>query len=134
MPGPTRTIPPGRCTPALVEKPDKLINYWLCYNGNMISDKLRVPAHQIASFCQENHIRSLAIFGSFVRNDYGPESDVDVLIDFEPGYTPGFDFFLIEAELSELLGHRVDLQTTSFLSPEVRQSALSEAVTVYEQA
>ena len=100
----------------------------------MNQDEILIPYQLIESYCQKNHIRSLAIFGSFVRNDYGPKSDMDILVDFEPGYTPGFDFFSIEAELSELLGHKVDLQTTSFLSPEVRQSAISEAVTVYEQA
>jgi predicted nucleotidyltransferase len=86
-----------------------------------------------ASFCQAHHIRSLAIFGSYVRTDYRPESDIDVLVDFEPGHVPGFDFFSLEAELSRLLGRKVDLQTTSFLNPAFRQSALSEAVTVYEQ-
>ena len=100
----------------------------------MNQDKIRIPFQLIESFCQKHHIRSLAIFGSFVRNDYGPNSDLDILVDFEPCYTPGFDFFSIEAELSELLGRKVDLQTTSFLSPEIRQTALSEAVTVYEQA
>ena len=100
----------------------------------MNQDEFLIPYQRIESYCQKHHIRSLAIFGSFVRNDYGPKSDIDVLVDFEPGFTPGFDFFSIEAELSELLGRKVDLQTTSFLSPEVRQSALSEAVTVYEHA
>jgi predicted nucleotidyltransferase len=100
----------------------------------MSVSQIHISRHKIKAFCQKHHIRSLAIFGSFVRNDYGPKSDMDVLVDFEPGYTPGFDFFLIEAELSELLRRKVDLQTTSFLSPEIRQSALSEAVTVYEQA
>jgi hypothetical protein len=69
-----------------------------------------------------------------VREDFGLHSDVDVLVAFEEGYTPGFDFFLIEAELSRLLGRRVDLQTVNFLSAEIRQSALAEAVTAYEQA
>ena len=100
----------------------------------MNQDEILIPYQRIESYCQKRHIRSLAIFGSYVRNDCGPKSDMDVLVDFEPGFTPGFDFFSIEAELSELLGRKVDLQTTSFLSPEVRQSALSEAVTVYEQA
>jgi predicted nucleotidyltransferase len=100
----------------------------------MISDKLHVPSQQIASFCQEHHIRSLAIFGSFARNAEKPDSDIDVLVVFEPGHIPGFDFFLLETKLSRLLGRKVDLQTVGFLSPEIRQSALSEAVTVYEQA
>jgi predicted nucleotidyltransferase len=57
-----------------------------------------------------------------------------VLVEFEPDHTPGFDFFLMEAELSQLLGHRADLQTLNFLSPEIRHSVLSEAVPAYEQA
>jgi predicted nucleotidyltransferase len=88
---------------------------------------------QIEAFCQKYHIRRLAFFGSVVRKDFGPHSDVDVLVQFEPGHIPGFDFFLIEAELSKILGRKVDLQTSNFLSPEIRQSALSEAVIAYEQ-
>jgi uncharacterized protein len=106
----------------------------LCYNHNMDPDKLRLPSQLIETFCLSHHIRSMAIFGSFARNDFHPDSDIDILVDFEPGHVPGFDFFLLEAELSRLLGRNVDLQTTSFLSPAIRQSALSEAVTVYEQA
>jgi hypothetical protein len=88
---------------------------------------------EIKAFCQKHHIHSLAFFGSVVREDFGPHSDVDVLVKFEPEHIPGFDFFLIEAELSKLMGRKVDLQTANFLSPEIRQSALSEAVTAYEQ-
>jgi len=94
---------------------------------------INIPAHQIESFCQKHHIRSLAFFGSVVREDFGPQSDIDVLVEFEPGHIPGLDFFTIEAELSQLLGRKVDLQTANFLSPEIRRSALSEAVTAYEQ-
>jgi predicted nucleotidyltransferase len=80
-----------------------------------------------------HHIRSLAIFGSFARNDSKPDSDIDILVEFDPGYIPGYDFFLLEEELSRLLGRKVDLQTPAFLSPGVRQSALSDVVRVYEQ-
>jgi predicted nucleotidyltransferase len=97
-------------------------------------DKVRIPSQLIESFCQEHHIRSLAIFGSFTRDDFSPDSDIDILVDFEPGHIPGFDFFLIEVELTRMFGRKVDLQTASFLSPGIRQSALSEAVTLYEQA
>jgi hypothetical protein len=93
-----------------------------------------VTQHQIETFCRENYIRSLAFFGSAVRDDFGPDSDIDVLVEFESGHIPGFDFFLIEAALSHLLGRKVDLQTENFLSPEIRQSALSEAVIAYDQA
>lgn len=87
----------------------------------------------IEQFCQRHRIRKLAFFGSVVREDFGPQSDIDVLVEFEPGFTPGLDFFLIEAELSNLLGRKVDLQTAKFLSPEIRRRVLSEAVTAYEQ-
>jgi len=97
-------------------------------------DKVRIPSQLIEFFCQEHYIRSLAIFGSFARNDFKFDSDIDLLVDFEPGHVPGFDFFLIEAELSRMFGRKVYLQTANFLSPVIRQSALSKAVTVYEQA
>jgi uncharacterized protein len=88
----------------------------------------------LKGFCQKYHIRQLSFFGSIVRNDFGPQSDIDVLVEFEPGHIPGFDFFLMEAELSQLLGRKIDLQTLNFLSPEIRQSVLLEAVPAYEQA
>ncbi|MCJ7623697.1 MAG: nucleotidyltransferase family protein [Anaerolineaceae bacterium] len=93
-----------------------------------------ISTHHIEHFCQKHHICSLAFFGSVVRDDFGPHSDVDVLVEFEEGHTPGFDFFLLEEELSQLLGHKVDLQTANFLSPEIRQIAIEESVNIYEQA
>jgi predicted nucleotidyltransferase len=87
----------------------------------------------IHKFCQNYHIRQLSFFGSVVREDFGENSDIDVLVEFESGHTPGLDFFLMEAELSRLLGRRVDLQTLNFLSPEIRSSVLAEAVSAYEQ-
>ncbi len=94
---------------------------------------INIPSHQLEFFCRKHHIQSLAFFGSVVREDFGPLSDIDVLVAFKPGHIPGFDFFAIEAELSQLLGHKVDLQTANFLNPEIRQTAQSECVTVYEQ-
>ncbi len=92
-----------------------------------------IPQIGIERFCQKYAIRRLSFFGSVVRDDFGPHSDVDVLVEFEPERIPGFDFFLMEAELSHLLGRKVDLQTVNFLSPEIRQTAMEESVTVYEQ-
>jgi predicted nucleotidyltransferase len=69
-----------------------------------------------------------------VRDDFRPESDIDVLVEFEEGHTPGLNFFLIEAELSKLLDRKVDLQTKNFLSADILKNALSEVVKVYEQA
>ena len=97
-------------------------------DGTIISSDL------VNAFCQRYHIRRLALFGSIVRDDFGPESDIDVLVEFEEGRTPGLDFFLMEDELSKLLGRKVDLQTRNFLSADILKNALSEAVEVYEQA
>ena len=93
-----------------------------------------LSSHELRNFCQKYHIRQLSFFGSVVRNDFGPQSDIDVLAEFEPGHIPGFGFFMMEIELSQLLGHKVDLQTLNFLSPEIRRSVLSEAVPAYEQS
>ncbi|MGD0005916.1 MAG: nucleotidyltransferase family protein [Anaerolineaceae bacterium] len=93
-----------------------------------------MSSHQLESFCQKHHIQRLSFFGSVVRDDFGPYSDIDVLVEFEPDHIPGFDFFMMEAELSQLLGRKVDLQTLNFLSPEIRPSVLSEAVSAYGQA
>jgi predicted nucleotidyltransferase len=108
--------------------------FWpICYNPIMGLAERISSVHTIEQFCQRHHIRKLAFFGSVVRDDYNPQSDIDVLVEFEPDFTPGLDFFLIEAELSNILGRKVDLQTASFLSPEILRSALSEAITAYEQ-
>jgi hypothetical protein len=105
----------------------------VCYNQIMTTFAFHLSSQEIEDFCRKHHIRSLAFFGSVVREDFSAYSDVDVLVDFETGFTPGLEFFSIEAELSQLLGRKVDLQTVNFLSPEIRQSALSEAVIAYEQ-
>jgi uncharacterized protein len=100
----------------------------------MSSDSIGLTRYQIEAFCQKHHIGRLAFWGSVIREDFSPQSDVDVLVEFESGHVPGFDFFLIEAELSKLMGRKVDLQTVNFLSPEIRRTPISEAVTAYEQA
>ena len=89
---------------------------------------------QIAKFCELNHIVKFAFFGSVVRDDFRPESDVDVLVEFEPGHVPGLAFFKMELELSKILGRKVDLQTSGFLSPLIRSKVLSEAVVQYDAA
>jgi predicted nucleotidyltransferase len=99
----------------------------------MSLNQMRIPRQKIKTFCQKNHIRSLSFFGSFVRNEYRVDSDIDILVEFEPEHVPGYNSFLLVDELSRLLGRKVDLQTPAFLDSAVRQSALSEAVRVYEQ-
>lgn len=91
-------------------------------------------SEEIKAFCRKNHIRKMSFFGSVIRNDFGPNSDIDVLVEFENGHTPGYDFFLMEAELSRLLKRKVDLQTPAFLGAEIRGSVLDKAVIAYERA
>ncbi len=93
---------------------------------------VRVPKDEIAELCQRNRICRLSLFGSILRDDFGPESDVDVLVEFEPGARTGLRFFTIERELSELLGRKVDLNTPAFLSKYFRDEILAEAVPQYD--
>jgi predicted nucleotidyltransferase len=97
---------------------------------------LPIPINRakIMEFCRKHHIRRLAFFGSVLRDDFRPDSDVDVLVEFEPEYTPGLAFFAMEAELSEILGRKVDLNTPNFLSPYFRAQVEAEAEAQYEQA
>ena len=88
---------------------------------------------KLNDFCRRSNIRRLAFFGSVVRDDFRPDSDVDVLVEFEPGHVPGLAFFAMEAELSGLFGRKVDLNTPQFLSPEIRQLVEREAEAQYEQ-
>ncbi len=90
---------------------------------------------QIASFCRERHIRRLAIFGSALRPDFRPDSDIDLLVEFEPDHISGlFGIARMERELSALLGGRkVDLRTPEDLSRYFRQGVLEEAEVQYAQ-
>ena len=86
---------------------------------------------ELADFCRRNGIRRLAVFGSSVRDDFRPDSDLDLLVEFEPGTRVGLRFFALERELSELFGQRVDLNTPNFLSPYFRDEVLAEAENLY---
>ena len=92
-----------------------------------VSVKIAIPKEEIESFCRRNRIRKLALFGSVLRDDFGPDSDVDVLVEFERGTRVGLRFFALEQELSELLGQKVDLNTPGFLSKYFRDQVLAEA-------
>lgn len=96
--------------------------------------RIQIPKERITDFCQRHHIRKLAIFGSALRYDFGPDSDVDVLVEFEAGHVPGLAFFGIEQELSAILGRKVDLNTAGFLNPEIREVVLKEAEVQYVAA
>jgi len=95
---------------------------------------VEISQQTIAEFCRRHHIRWLALFGSILREDFRPESDVDVLVTFEPGATPGFGFMGIQDELSEILGRPVDLHTPASLSKYFRDEVLHEAEALYDAA
>jgi uncharacterized protein len=99
-----------------------------------MSPQIRIPKSALVAFCRTHHIKKLALFGSVLRPDFNPESDVDVLVEFEPGHVPGLAFFGMEFELTGLIGRQVDLQTPQFVSRYFRDSVLKEAQTQYEAA
>jgi hypothetical protein len=96
--------------------------------------RIPIDRRQIEAFCKRHHIRKLALFGSVVRDDFRPDSDVDVLVEFESGHVPGLAFIRMQAELSELLARKVDLNTPGFLSKYFRDEVLAEAEVIYAAA
>jgi len=100
----------------------------------MMSHSFEIPLDQIAAFCRARGIRRLALFGSFLHGDAGSESDVDLLVDFEPGRVPGLAFFEMQEELGRILGRTVDLNTPGFLDPAFRERVAAEARPLYVTA
>ena len=96
---------------------------------------ITVDRSRLAEFCRRHHIRRLALFGSALREDFGEESDVDMLVEFEPGHMPGLlGMARLERELSQILGGRkVDLRTPEDLSRYFRDEVLREAEVQYAQ-
>lgn len=88
----------------------------------------------VAAFCRRRHIRRLALFASVLRDDFGPECDIDVLVDFEPGHVPGFEMVDVENELSTLFGRKADLHTAASLSRYFRDRVVREAQVQYAAA
>lgn len=95
---------------------------------------INIPREKIAEFCKRHHIRTLSLFGSVLRDDFRPDSDIDVLVEFEPEHVPGLAFFAMQDELSEILGRPVDLNTPNFLSPYIRDEVKAQALVQYVQA
>lgn len=95
---------------------------------------IAISKSKLAEFCQRHHIRKLSLFGSVLRDDFTPQSDIDVLVEFEPGKTPGWEIVRMEQELSHLLnGRLVDLRTPQELSRYIRDRVLAEAFVQYVQ-
>ena len=96
-----------------------------------MSPKTPIDRQQIAKFCKKNHIRKLALFGSVLREDFRPDSDIDILVEFEEGHIPGFAFFSLQSELAEILGRKVDLHTPRFLSRYFRDQVIAASQVQY---
>ena len=93
--------------------------------------RIHIPRDEIAEICRRYRVHRLALFGSVIRDDFTPQSDVDVLVQYEPGHAGGFEFFRMRRELIALLGREVDMHTAASLSPYFRQEVLDEAEEIY---
>lgn len=100
-----------------------------------MSLRIQIDKEAIAAFCEANDIRTLSFFGSVLRDDFGPDSDVDILVEFQAGARVGmFKLASLEIELSEILDRKVDLNTPGFLSAYFRDEVLAEAEVQYVAA
>ena len=103
----------------------------------MISKKttlknISIPREEIAQFCERYHIQKLSLFGSVLRNDFSPQSDIDILVEFSPQHIPGLiRLSAMEQELSSIFQRQVDLRTPEDLSSYFRQEVLDSAVVQY---
>ncbi|MBW2250037.1 MAG: nucleotidyltransferase family protein [Deltaproteobacteria bacterium] len=101
----------------------------------MSQARISIPKDRIAEFCVRNRVRRLSLFGSVLREDFGPDSDVDILVEFEPGARMGLIRLSgLEIELGKIVGRKVDLNTLGFLSKYYREQILTEADVQYDAA
>jgi hypothetical protein len=100
----------------------------------MDKPRFTIPKDLMAEFCRKHHIWKLSVFGSYLRDDFRPDSDIDFLVEFEPGHIPGLIRFAgMEIELSEILGRKVDLRTAQDLSRYFRDEVLAQAEVQYAE-
>jgi predicted nucleotidyltransferase len=92
-----------------------------------------ISKDKLIEFCKRNHVRKLSIFGSAIRGELKPDSDIDLLVEFEEGQTPGlFTIIRMEMELAEMLGRKVDLRTPDDLSKYFRDEVIRNAKLAYQ--
>ena len=97
--------------------------------------RIDIPEDKIRDFCGRKGIKRLSLFSSVLRNDFTPENDVDALVEFRPGRTPGLAFFgSVPDDLSQILGQRVDLNTAQCLSLYFHQKVLEDAKVIYVES
>jgi predicted nucleotidyltransferase len=101
----------------------------------MFTLEVAIPKESLEAFCVRNHIRKLSLFGSVLTPQFRPESDVDRLVEFEPGHVPGFlGLAQMELELGAMFGRMVDLRTPHELSRYFRDAVVSSALVQYERS
>jgi predicted nucleotidyltransferase len=96
----------------------------------MVTSAIDIPESKITEFCQRNHIARLSLFGSVLREDFGPKSDVDLIVEFDSDRMPGLAFFGMQAELASIFGREVDLHTPAEFSRYLKH-VLEEAQPIY---
>ncbi len=97
-----------------------------------VFQKLPITEEQLAEFCRKHPIQRMSVFGSVLRDDFGPQSDVDFLVEFEEGHHPGWNIIDVERELSALIGGRdVDVVNPKYLNRWTRKPILQSAESVY---
>ncbi|RPH85830.1 MAG: nucleotidyltransferase [Desulfobacteraceae bacterium] len=97
-------------------------------------EKRRLPKDKLEDFCRRHHIRKLSLFGSYLRGENQPDSDIDILVEFDPNHIPGLIRLAgMEIELSGLIGRKADLRTAQDLSPHFRQEVLTMAEVQYAE-
>jgi predicted nucleotidyltransferase len=98
----------------------------------LAQSRIRLDRDVLREFCRRHHIAKLSLFGSVLREDFRPDSDIDVLVEFEPGNVPGYvGLAAVALELDALMGREVDLHTPASLSPSLRDDVVASAVTLY---
>lgn len=98
----------------------------------MVRPHVDIPRERLAAFCRKHHIQRLALFGSVLRDDFRPDSDVDMLVEFEPAARVGFfGLASMELELTDIIGRKVDLRTPKELSRYFRDEVMASAEVQY---
>lgn len=118
----------ARTTQGLVSSLVGRADVTICAIIRAMASRIHMPEEALAAFCRKHRVRKLALFGSVLRDDFRPDSDVDVLVEFEPGARAGFlKLAAMELELGSMIGRKIDLRTPGELSRYFRDEVLASA-------
>ena len=96
-----------------------------------LASGIEIPSEKIADLCRRYHVWEMAIFGSAARGELRPDSDIDIMVEFEPNASIGWEFFELEEELTRIFGRRINLGTKRSLKPWIKPGALRDALVIY---